>query len=150
MVCPACQHAESRVVDSRDAGDAVRRRRECEACSHRFTTFEHIEYRLPAVVKRDGRHQTFDAPKLRAALKLACRKRPVGEEALDDAVAKVEEALSKNTTGEVTTEQIGQLALDTLRDLDTVAWLRFASVYQEVSSPEDFLALIQPLLRKKR
>ncbi|MFZ5475966.1 MAG: transcriptional regulator NrdR [Myxococcota bacterium] len=147
MLCPACQHEESKVVDSRDAGDSIRRRRECLACAHRYTTFERIEYRLPTVLKKDGRRQPFSAEKLLAGLRLACRKRPVGEEQLMDAVARVERTLSKR--GEVTTGEIGEAALAELRGLDPVAYLRFASVYHAFGSPEDFLEVVRPLLGPK-
>lgn len=145
--CPACQHEESKVVDSRDAGDSIRRRRECLACAHRFTTFERIEFRLPIVVKRDGRKQPFDEEKLLAGLRLACRKRPVTPEQLADVVQHVERQLSKRT--EVSTTDIGEVALDELRRLDHVAYLRFASVYRAVESPEAFLAVIRPLLDRE-
>lgn len=149
MQCPACQHEESKVVDSRDAGDSIRRRRECLGCGHRYTTFERIEFRLPTVVKRDGRRQPFSHDKLLAGLRLACRKRPVSEEQLEDLVLHVERALSRRAGGEVTTEEVGRLALEELRDLDHVAYLRFASVYHAVGSPEDFLDVVRPLLERR-
>ena len=148
MECPACQHGESKVVDSRDAGDSIRRRRECLACGHRFTTFERIEFRLPMVVKRDGRRQPFDEEKLLAGLRLASRKRPVTEEQLVDVVQRVERQLSRRADREVTTAEIGELALGELRELDHVAYLRFASVYRAVESPEAFLAVVKPLLER--
>jgi transcriptional repressor NrdR len=147
LLCPACQHEESKVVDSRDAGDSIRRRRECLACGHRYTTFERIEYRLPTVLKKDGRRQPFSGDKLLSGLRLACRKRPVSDEQLEDAVARVERTLSKRT--EVTTGEIGEAALHELRTLDHVAYLRFASVYHAFGSPEDFLEVVKPLLSPK-
>jgi transcriptional repressor NrdR len=146
--CPSCQHGESKVVDSRDAGDSIRRRRECLACSHRFTTFERIEFRLPVVVKRDGRKQPFDEEKLLAGLRLACRKRPVTADQLADVVQRVERQLSRRADREVGTSEIGEIALGELRNLDHVAYLRFASVYRAVESPEAFLAVIKPLLER--
>ena len=147
MQCPACQHEESKVVDSRDAGDSIRRRRECLACGHRYTTFERIEFRLPVVLKKDGRRQPFSADKLVAGLRLACRKRPVTEEQLEDVVLRVERQLSARA--EVTTTEIGEIALQELRKLDHVAYLRFASVYHAVRSPEDFLEVMRPLLERR-
>ncbi len=146
MQCPACQHDDTRVVDSREARDSVRRRRECGACGNRFTTFERAEYRLPTIVKRDGRKQPFSRDKLLAGLRLACRKRPVSEDALDEVVTRVERQLSKRADREVPTAEIGSLALDELRALDHVAYLRFASVYHAVRTPADFLEVLRPLL----
>ena len=134
-------------MDSRDAGDSVRRRRECLGCGHRFTTFERIEYSVPVVVKKDGRRQTFNRDKLLAGLRLASRKRPVEEAQLEDAVSSVELALSR-MGGEVGTAEIGALALEELRKLDDVAYLRFASVYHRMNSPEDFVDIFRPLLEK--
>lgn len=148
MLCPACQHEESKVVDSRDAGDSIRRRRECLACGHRYTTFERIEFRLPVVVKRDGRRQPFSHDKLLAGLRLACRKRPVTEEQLEELVLRVERQLSRRAGGEVGTDEVGSLALQELRGLDHVAYLRFASVYHAVGTPEDFLEVVRPLLER--
>jgi transcriptional repressor NrdR len=147
MRCPRCTQEEHRVVDSRDAGDSVRRRRECLGCGHRFTTFERIEYALPVVVKKDGRRQAFNRDKLLAGLRLAARKRPVDDAQLDDAVSRVELALSQ-LGNEVGTAEIGALALEELRKLDDVAYLRFASVYHRMNSPEDFVDIIRPLLER--
>jgi transcriptional repressor NrdR len=148
MQCPACQHEDSRVVDSRESGDTVRRRRECTACGQRFTTFERIEFRLPTVLKKDGRRRPFSGDKLRQGLALACRKRPVTPEQLDEVVLRVERQLSRRADREVTTGEIGELALRELRNLDHVAYLRFASVYHAVGTPEDFLEVLRPLLER--
>lgn len=136
-------------MDSREAGDSVRRRRECLSCSFRFTTFERIEFRLPMVLKKDGRRQPFSREKLLAGLGLASRKRPIGEEQLEDVVLHVERQLSRRADREVTTGEIGQIALEELRKLDHVAYLRFASVYHAVRTPEDFLEVLRPLLETK-
>jgi transcriptional repressor NrdR len=146
MMCPGCQHEETKVVDSRDAGDCTRRRRECLACGHRFTTFERVELRLPTLLKRDGRRQSFSREKLLAGLRLACRKRPVTEEALDALVGRVERALEARAEREVPTAEVGAMALRELMELDHVAYLRFASVYHAVGSPEDFLEVLRPVL----
>ncbi len=148
MDCPSCQNPDTRVVDSREAVDSIRRRRECQACSHRFTTFERVEFRLPDVVKRDGRKQHFNRDKLLSGLRLACRKRPVSEEQLDAACARVERELAKRQ-GDVATREVGDLALVELRKLDDVAYLRFASVYHEITTPADFLEVLRPLLERE-
>lgn len=148
MMCPACQHEDTKVVDSRDAGDCTRRRRECLACGARFTTFERVEFRLPTVSKRDGRKQAFSRDKLLAGLSLACRKRPVTLEQLDSLVTRVERELERRT-GDVPTADIGALALRELQSLDHVAYLRFASVYHAVGSPEDFLEVLRPVLERR-
>ena len=149
MDCPSCQHGDTRVVDSREAVDSIRRRRECQNCEFRFTTFERVEFKLPDVVKRDGRRQHFNRDKLLAGLRLACRKRPVSEEQLDAACARVESELARRST-DVQTREIGDLALLELRKLDDVAYLRFASVYHEITSPHDFLEVLQPLLERRK
>jgi transcriptional repressor NrdR len=146
MECPACQHEESRVVDSRESGGSIRRRRECLSCSHRFTTFERVEYRTPVVLKRDGRKQPFSGDKLLAGLRLACRKRPISDEQLEDVVSRVEQALSRRPDREVSTREIGDLALAELLRLDHVAYLRFASVYRAFDTAQDFLEVMKPLL----
>jgi transcriptional repressor NrdR len=146
MECPSCQHESSKVVDSRESGESVRRRRECLLCGHRFTTFERIDFRLPVVVKRDGRRQPFSGEKLLAGLRLACRKRPVTDDALREVVQHVERALARRPDGGVSTGEIGDLALAELLRLDHVAYVRFASVYRAFDTPQDFLRVMEPLL----
>lgn len=111
--------------------------------------FERVEFKLPDVVKRDGRRQHFNRDKLLAGLRLACRKRPVSEEQLDAACARVESELARRSA-DVETREIGDLALLELRKLDDVAYLRFASVYHEITSPHDFLEVLQPLLERRK
>ncbi|MDP2306359.1 MAG: transcriptional regulator NrdR [Pseudomonadota bacterium] len=149
MMCPACQHEDSKVVDSRDAGDCTRRRRECLACAARFTTFERVEFRLPTLVKRDGRRQVFSREKLLSGLQLACRKRPVTDEQLDSLITRVERELATRADRELPTADLGAMALRELQVLDHVAYLRFASVYHAVGSPEDFLEVLRPLLERR-
>ena len=147
MICPACQHAESKVIDSRDLGDTIRRRRECESCGRRFTTHERLELRMPQVVKKTGVREAFDEDKVRAGLRVACRKRPVAQEEVEAALARIERRVfAEGDKGEISSRRIGELALEELLALDRIAYLRFASVYQELASPEAFLALLQPLL----
>ena len=130
----------------RPAESAVRRRRECEACNHRFTTFERIEFRLPTLLKRDGRKQPFSREKLLAGLRLACRKRPVTDDQLEELVVRVEKELSRRADREVPTSELGDIAMAALRELDAVAYLRFASVYRAFEGPLDFLNVVGPLL----
>jgi len=134
------------VVDSRLAGDAIRRRRACDGCGRRFTTHERIERRMPAVVKKSGAREAFNRDKVYAGLALACRKRPVPERALEAAADDVERRVLATGEREVKARQVGALVLDALLGLDRVAYLRFASVYQEFASPEEFLDILQPLL----
>lgn len=145
MVCPVCGGDDCRVVDTRASGDGIRRRRVCQACEHRFTTFERIELRLPLVVKSDGKREPFLRDKVLMGLSLACRKRPVAAEAIEQAAVRVEQAVM--TAGaEISSEDIGRRVLDELKTLDKVAFVRFASVYLDVQSPIEFLDLIAPLV----
>ncbi|MCB9507130.1 MAG: transcriptional repressor NrdR [Myxococcales bacterium] len=144
MRCPRCGHLDDRVVDSRQSrdGDAIRRRRECLECGARFTTYESIELSLPLVVKRDGRREPFDPGKLRRALRTACQKRPVTAEQIDATVRSVERAVASVDTGEIETRTIGDLVVDALRELDGVAYVRFASVYYAFTDPAEFVAAV--------
>lgn len=139
MTCPYCEHGETKVVDSRVAGKgAIRRRRECLLCSQRFTTFERIEETPLFVVKRDGSRQPFDRSKLMAGLVRACTKRPVSLEQIERAVAMIESRLRNGIREEVGSQAIGEEALAVLRDLDRVAYVRFASVYRDFQDVEEF------------
>ncbi|MHB1138747.1 MAG: transcriptional regulator NrdR [Microthrixaceae bacterium] len=146
MRCPACGALEDRVVDSRaaDDGTSIRRRRQCEQCSARFTTFERLEEVPTVVVKRDGRRSPFDRCKIEAGVRSACKGRPVDEAAISALAGQVELRLPTNR-GEVEAAQIGELVLDELRRLDPVAAVRFASVYKSFEDPEDFEREIQLL-----
>ena len=139
MTCPYCEHGETKVVDSRVAGKgAIRRRRECLLCSQRFTTFERIEETPLFVVKRDGSRQPFDRSKVMAGLVRACTKRPVSLEQVERAVAMIESRLRNGIREEVGSQAIGEEALAVLRDLDRVAYVRFASVYRDFQDVEEF------------
>ena len=146
MQCPACGALEDRVVDSRaaDDGTSIRRRRQCEQCSERFTTFERVEEVLAVVVKRDGRRTPFDRSKIESGVRSACKGRPVEESAISALSAQVEDRVS-TTRGEVEAAQVGELVLEELRRLDPVAAVRFASVYKSFEDPEDFEREIQLL-----
>jgi transcriptional repressor NrdR len=139
VTCPYCEHGETKVVDSRVAGKgAIRRRRECLLCSQRFTTFERIEETPLFVVKRDGSRQPFDRSKVMAGLVRACTKRPVSLEQVERAVAMIESRLRNGIREEVESQAIGEQALAVLRDLDRVAYVRFASVYRDFQDVEEF------------
>jgi transcriptional repressor NrdR len=140
MRCPNCESRESRVVDSRDLDDAatVRRRRECSTCGTRFTTYERVEAARLVIVKRDGTRQEFDRDKLAAGLRKALTRRPVPEGSADAAAEEIEASLRAEGMTEVPSSRIGALAMAKLRELDQIAYIRFASVYQ---SFEDLEAL---------
>ena len=150
MNCPYCNHDSTRVLDSRDAGNSIRRRRVCESCEKRFTTHERLEQRLPQVVKKDGTRQAFDREKLRFGFMLACRKRPVETDALESAADRLVQKVVSESDREVSSERLGDLVLEALLDLDRVAYLRFASVYQELASPEEFLEILNPLIGDRK
>jgi transcriptional repressor NrdR len=137
MRCPYCRHADSRVVDSReqDEGQAIRRRRSCQACGRRFTT---IEEATLAVIKRSGVTEPFSRAKVISGVRRACQGRPVDEDALAQLAQSVEEAIRANGVAEVNSDEVGLAILGPLRELDEVAYLRFASVYQAFSSVDDF------------
>ena len=140
MICPACGVGETRVLESRvsDAGEAIRRRRECLDCHARFTTFERLEQSTLWVVKRDGSRQPFDRSKLLRGLERACVKRPVALDQIERIVAAVEAGFRSDGLSEVPSEAIGEAALLHLRELDGVAYIRFASVYRSFETPDEF------------
>lgn len=138
MLCPSCHAADTRVIDSRpaEAGTAIRRRRECERCGHRFTTYERLEPQL-VVRKRNGRLEVFSAPKLASGVSAALADRPVTGSDVEELVAEIESDL-REVGNEVTSEEIGRQVLERLRGLDEVAYLRFASVYKDFQGAADF------------
>lgn len=138
MLCPSCGASDTRVVDSRPAesGSAIRRRRECEVCEHRFTTYERLEPQL-VVRKRNGRLEVFSAPKLASGVSAALADRPVSGSDVEELVSEVEESL-RDRGPQVTSEEIGREILDRLKALDEVAYLRFASVYKDFQGAADF------------
>ena len=144
MHCPFCRHDDTQVVDSRvsEDGAAIRRRRRCPSCDKRFTTYERVELALPSVVKKDGSRTEFDRRKIVASMQLALRKRPVAADAVDAAVARIEYQLLGSGEREVRSDSLGELVMNELRQLDTIAYVRFASVYkrfEDVSEFEDVL-----------
>ncbi len=147
MRCPFCRAPDSRVIDSREltGGDTIRRRRECASCGRRFTTYERVEGVSLMVVKKDGRRQEFDPSKLRQKLRVALTKRPVGEEAIDALLARVEADLLAIGTAEVPSSAIGESVLRELKALDEVAYIRFASVYRQFQDIEDLRREVEEL-----
>jgi len=152
MNCPFCGGREDKVIDSRESkeGDVIRRRRECLACLRRFTTYERIDEIPYMVVKKDGRREKFDRQKVLAGLLKACEKRPVSMGKLAELVNEVEAKLAESAERELTTTEIGELLVDRLRNLDKVAYVRFASVYKDFQDIEAFFNELKDLLRSKR
>jgi transcriptional repressor NrdR len=148
MKCPFCGGVDDRVVDSRESreGEVIRRRRECESCGRRFTSYETIEEIPYMVVKKDGRRETFDRKKLRAGLVKACEKRPISPAQLDAIVDEIETRLHDTEEREVGTTDIGARVMDRLRELDKVAYVRFASVYRKFEDVDEFLSELKTLL----
>jgi transcriptional repressor NrdR len=148
--CPYCGFVDSKVIDSRDteSREAVRRRRECVSCGQRFTTYEKIEEIPITVVKRDGSAQLFHADKLLLGLMRACTKRDVPVESLEEIVADIERELREQSAYEVTSERVGNMALERLLALDLVAYIRFASVYRQFDSVEGFKQELEQLARE--
>lgn len=151
MKCIYCNCTESRVVDSRPTEDgAIRRRRECEGCQRRFTTYEKIEMLPVLVVKKDKRRETFDAAKVRSGIIKACEKRPVPLDAIEQLVRQVETAVCQQPEQEVTSEQIGLTVMEGLKSLDEVAYIRFASVYRQFKDVQSFMKELQQLLDNQK
>jgi transcriptional repressor NrdR len=138
MYCPKCNSDKTSVTDSRSDGGAIRRRRECQECGYRFTTYERIEFSLPLVTKKDGRREPFDREKIRAGIRRACEKRPVSVEAVDAAVEAIEKRVHELCVKELESRIVGEFVMDALRDLDKIAYIRFASVYREFSDVRQF------------
>ncbi|MBJ93827.1 MAG: transcriptional regulator NrdR [Rickettsiales bacterium] len=140
MRCPSCLHPASKVVDSRPGseGQEIRRRRECEGCQHRFTTYERCELIVPLVIKRDGRREELERDKLRRALRTACRKRSISAETIEDIVDRVANELLSAAAREVSSAEIGERLLQELAAIDEVAYARFASVYLRFESLDEF------------
>jgi transcriptional repressor NrdR len=147
MRCPFCGNMEDRVVDSRESreGDVIRRRRECTRCERRFTSYEKIETLPFVVVKRDERREPYDREKLMRGLQVACRKRPVSQDALERVANSVEAAMNDTGEREISSQRIGSLVMSQLRDLDPVAYVRFASVYRNFEDVDAFVKELHEL-----
>lgn len=148
MKCPFCGYPESKVVDSRpsDEGSSIRRRRECLSCVRRFTTYETVELLPIIVVKRDGTRQNFDRQKVLKGMLRACQKRPVPLDTLESITNRIEQDLQNAAQREVSSESIGEIVMRHLRDLDQVAYVRFASVYRQFQDINSFMAELNSLM----
>jgi transcriptional repressor NrdR len=146
MLCPNCSHDDSKVIDSRDAGAGIRRRRECLECDGRFTTYEQVQVRELMVVKRDGRREDLDREKLIAGITKACAKRPLPTGSIDKLVQEIELAVVDSGRREVSSEAIGQLVMEKLKEMDRVAYIRYASIYRDFKDVETFREEIDSLL----
>ena len=151
MRCPYCQHQESKVVDSRptEEGASIRRRRQCMACGRRFTTYEQVEVVPMTVKKKSGGIEVFDRNKILKGLIKSCEKRPVSLEAMEAAVDDIEMTLEAKMVKQISSEEIGEMILERLKDLDEVAYVRFASVYRRFQDIDSFMAELEELRKKK-
>lgn len=147
MRCPYCDHDDSRVTDSRDASDGIKRRRECARCGLRFTTLERVFTGAQLIVKRDGRREEFDREKVRGGVLTACAKRPVSTQDIDRLVEEVERQIGALGRAEAPASLVGQMVMEALKALDHVAYVRFASVYRNFADPESFSQEVQALQR---
>ena len=151
MTCPFCGHLEDRVIDSRESreGDSIRRRRQCEKCEKRFTTYERIDEVPYMVIKKDGRREKFDRQKVLGGLLKACEKRPVSMAKLSDLVNRVESKVSDSPDREISTTEIGEFLMEGLREMDKIAYVRFASVYRDFQDEQAFFNELKNLMRQK-
>ncbi len=151
MRCPFCGHQKDKVVDSREtgSGDAIRRRRECLECGRRFTSYERVEEIPFLVIKKDGRREPFDRRKLLAGLHRACEKRPIPAKALDSIADEVEQMVQDSPDREVEARAIGEKVMARLKELDKVAYVRFASVYRQFEDVQEFMAELKDLLERR-
>jgi transcriptional repressor NrdR len=150
MQCPYCGFEESKVIDSRDVSDGVRRRRQCESCEQRFTTYERIETAPVYIIKKDGRREEFRREKLLAGVRKACEKRPLPTGALEGLVDDVQSALQQRGQAEVPSRVLGELVMERLRELDHIAYIRFASVYRDFRDVADLEEALEALREGRR
>ncbi|MDP3259917.1 MAG: transcriptional regulator NrdR [Thermodesulfovibrionales bacterium] len=151
MKCPFCVNLEDKVIDSRKSkeGDAIRRRRECLKCGKRFTSYERVEDIVPMVVKKDGRREPFDRPKILRGLEKACEKRPVSVESLEGIVDSIEKKLINLGVKEIQSTWVGEEVMSSLRELDKVAYVRFASVYRQFKDISELMNEVKTLFEQK-
>ena len=151
MKCPFCSHQDNRVIDSRLSrdGDVIRRRRECDECERRFTTYERVEEILPLVVKKDGRREAYSRQKVVAGLTKACEKRPISIETIEDIADRIERSLQGSGEKELRSARIGEEVMRQLYDLDKVAYVRFASVYRSFQDLDAFMNELKILIRER-
>jgi transcriptional repressor NrdR len=151
MICPYCRHDETKVIDSRVSDeDAIRRRRQCLKCERRFTTFEKIEQAPIKVIKKDGTRVPFERDRIRSGLEKACYKRPISNDQIDAIINEVEADIYQNFEREVPSRHIGETVFNILREIDQVAFVRFASVYREFQDVNDFVDELGPMLKRDR
>ena len=151
MKCPFCNNEDTKVLDSRqiEEGTAVRRRRECDSCTRRFTTYEKYEYTPLIVVKKDGRRDEFSRTKIIEGMQRACEKRPISMEAIEEAAYTIEKELRNSHEREVSSEEVGEAVMKRLFDMDEVAYIRFASVYRQFTDVQRFMRELQELVQRK-
>jgi transcriptional repressor NrdR len=149
MRCPSCGHLEDRVIDSRSTkeGRAIRRRRECIGCGHRYTTYEYVENASILVVKKDGKREPWSREKVVAGISRACEKRPISLSQIEAIVDRIENEIQRQAPGELASKAVGELVMAELRELDEVAYVRFASVYRHFKDVNEFLDEIQGLVQ---
>ena len=150
MKCPFCGNTESRVKDSRDVGDAIHRRRECDQCKGRFSTYERVEKSQLMIVKRDQRREPFDRQKLLVGISKACEKRPLSVAEIENVVEEIDQELYRQGKQELPSSVIGELVMERLRHMDKIAYIRFASVYRSFNDVETMLEELQNLLYRKQ
>ncbi|MBM3246324.1 MAG: transcriptional repressor NrdR [Candidatus Omnitrophica bacterium] len=152
MKCPYCGYKEDKVVDSRSTQEesAIRRRRECLKCGKRFTTYEYIEEASLMVIKKDGRREPFDRKKILGGIIKACEKRPVSMEKMEEIATAVERAIQKKSDREVAASRVGELVMEKLKQLDDVAYVRFASVYRQFKDVGQFMVELKDILNKEK
>jgi transcriptional repressor NrdR len=152
MKCPFCHETENRVIDSRLSkdGNMIRRRRECERCSRRFTTYERVEEMMPMVVKKDGRRESYDRLKIINGLKRACEKRPVSINTIEAITDRIERSLQERGEKEIASSVIGETLMRELHDTDPVAYVRFASVYRSFKDISEFMVELEELLKERK
>ncbi len=152
MRCPYCQHADDRVVDSRESsdGDVIRRRRECLGCKRRFTTYERVDVVMPMVVKKDGRREPWDRAKLEAGFHKACEKRPVPTDRIDQGVSRIERSIQEKGLREIKSSVVGEQVMEILKTLDEVAFVRFASVYRSFRDVAEFQRTVETLVSERK
>jgi transcriptional repressor NrdR len=148
MKCIRCGGRDSSVIDSRAESESIRRRRECQTCALRFTTYERIEYSLPLVVKKDGSRQVYDRGKIKGGILRACEKRPINIAIVESTIDKIEQQLHEIHAKEITSLELGRLVMNALQEVDQIAYVRFASVYREFSDVQQFIDTLRPFFNK--
>lgn len=150
MQCPFCTSLNSKVIDTRSAEGGIRRRRECEDCGRRFTTYERVAPLRLMVIKQDGRREAFDRDKIVRGIQIACAKRPIETEAIEELVSGIESELYHRGSREVTSREIGEMVMHNLRRLDEVAYIRFATIYRRFADVEDLADEIESLMERRQ